>query len=465
MTEIAWLDRTLRVTDNPLLDSDAAIIPVVIDDPARAGTDPERTPAWGPRKRRFWHESITELEEELDTAGTGLVVRRGDPVDVLSDLVAETGADRVRAPEPIAWYARQLRSRIADQVPLTTVRTNELYHPDQLPFSIEATPDTFTTFKNRVEDAGATVRDPIDPDPVIAEDLPDSDALEQPAAEDDDRTSMPFHGGPRSGSERVQDYIASGAVDAYADRRNELQGTEYSSKLSPYLAVGALSPRTIWHRLEAYRGTDPADAYAIGKLQFELQWREFFRYSFQKHGTRYFTPGGIQDKDISWQEDPALFQAWCRGQTGVPIIDACMRELTSTGYMSNRGRQLVASFLIHNLNLDWRTGARYMEHALIDSDVHSNWGNWAYVAGVGTDSRDRYFNILKQARKYDPEASFVKAWLPQLGSLPADHAHAPWKLSDGMAQMHDIVVGEDYPEPIIDLEASYAAARERFDQR
>jgi deoxyribodipyrimidine photo-lyase len=464
MTAIAWLRETLRLRANPVLDVDVDVIPVVIDDPRRHGQEDSKTPAWGRWKRRFWGQAVEELEEEIAAAGGDLIHRQGSPEEVLGSILAATDADRIVMPASVTWYEQELEQRLRDEHEVTTVWTNQLYAPAELPFSPEATPDTFTTFRNRLEDAGIDPTPPRSTDPSFREHGLDSDPVQVPAVEDDDRTSVPLKGGPRQARKRLERYIEIGGIDAYADRRNEMHGRDYSSKLSPYLAIGNLDPGQVHHRLERYlEETEDPDEYAVGKLQFELLWREFFRFSFLKHGTAYFISTGIQDRYM-WEDDPVRLERWKEGRTGVPIIDACMRELNATGYMSNRGRQLVASFLAHNLNLDWRKGARYMEARLIDSDVHSNWGNWAYVAGVGTDSRDRYFNILKQARKYDPEAAFVKTWIPALEGLPADHAHAPWELSEQMAAMYDLELGEDYPEPVIDLEASYSDIRKRWGQ-
>jgi deoxyribodipyrimidine photo-lyase len=150
-------------------------------------------------------------------------------------------------------------------------------------------------------------------------------------------------------------------------------------------------------------------------LIFELIWRDYFRMITKKYGNRIFKAGGIKNKILQLRQDPDIFKRWTEGQTGIPFIDANMRELKQTGFMSNRGRQNVASFLVKDLKIDWRMGASYFEYTLIDYDVHNNWGNWNYVAGVGNDPReDRYFNTQLQAQRYDPSGKYVKRWLPEL---------------------------------------------------
>ena len=192
-------------------------------------------------------------------------------------------------------------------------------------------------------------------------------------------------------------------------------------------------------------------------LVFELLWRDFFQFQFAKHGAAFFGPQGIRGDAAGkdWDHDHEAFERWAAGETGVPFVDANMRELNATGFMSNRGRQNVASFLADALNVDWRWGAAYFESRLVDYDVCSNWGNWAYQAGVGNDSRDGHFDVLSQAERYDPNAEYVRRWLPELEGLPADYAHRPWTLSEGLETTYCVEVGVDYPRPMLDVEARY----------
>jgi deoxyribodipyrimidine photo-lyase len=198
-------------------------------------------------------------------------------------------------------------------------------------------------------------------------------------------------------------------------------------------------------------------------LIFELFWRDYFRFISVKHGDRLFRVEGLQGVKLDWQEDWAKFEYWRDGETGFPLIDANMQELSATGYMSNRGRQNVGSFLTKNLGLDWRVGAEYFESVLIDYDGCSNWGNWNYTAGVGNDARGfRYFNIPKQSRDYDPQGAYVKHWLPALDAVPADRVHEPWKLTGDEQRRWSVKLGTDYPRPIVDLIASAAANEKRY---
>jgi len=176
-----------------------------------------------------------------------------------------------------------------------------------------------------------------------------------------------------------------------------------------------------------------------------------------KHKNKFFSRNGIRDVEYDWNTDMQAFKSWTNGRTGVPFVDANMRELNETGYMSNRGRQNVASFLTDVLDIDWRMGAMYFQSRLVDYDVCSNWGNWAYTAGVGNDSRDdKYFNVIKQAKKYDSNGEYVRHWIPELDKLPVDATHEPWLMSEGQQQMYGVKIGKDYPRPIVDIaDSSY----------
>ncbi len=193
----------------------------------------------------------------------------------------------------------------------------------------------------------------------------------------------------------------------YKQNRNGMLGADYSSKFSPWLALGCLSPRFIYEEVikyEAERVKNESTYWLI----FELLWRDFFRFICLKYGNKIFYKSGLQGLNLKWKEDWDLFHLWCEGKTGYPLVDANMRELKLTGFMSNRGRQNVASFLTKNLGINWQMGAEWFESLLIDYDVCSNWGNWNYTAGVGNDARGfRYFNILKQSQDYEPTKKFI----------------------------------------------------------
>ena len=211
--------------------------------------------------------------------------------------------------------------------------------------------------------------------------------------------------------ERLEQYFwKSKKLSYYKNTRNGLLGTDYSSKFSPWLANGSLSPKMIYWEIKRYE-TEIQKNQSTYWLIFELIWRDYFKFISLKHGNKVFKIGGIKEREYHWKTDGKLFSEWAEGRTSEPFVNANMIELNQTGWMSNRGRQNVASFLAKDMKMDWRLGAAYFESLLVDYDVHSNYGNWMYVSGVGNDPRDRKFEVQWQAERYDPLGKFQKLWL------------------------------------------------------
>ena len=240
-------------------------------------------------------------------------------------------------------------------------------------------------------------------------------AEEAQAGAADPRSAFPFAGDEASGLARLRNYcLESDGLQHYKQRRNGLVGTEFSSKFSPYLAIGSLSVRRIWQTVLDYQAQCGSDEGSEWMKQ-ELLWREFFLWTSQRHGASFGAPGGLQNRRVDAIEDRELFERWCRGRSGHPLIDAQLNELMSTGYLSNRGRQWVASHFINELRLPWTWGARFFEWWLIDAQPALNTGNWAYLAGVGNDPRSfngppRRFDLERQVRLYDPEEMHRRRW-------------------------------------------------------
>ena len=268
---------------------------------------------------------------------------------------------------------------------------------------------------------------------------------------------MPFKGGETTALDRLDRYLwQTDLIATYKETRNGLLGEDYSSKFSAWLAHGCLSPRQIYNELKRYESERVRNESTYW-LVFELLWRDFFRFVALRYGTRIFKSSGIKhDLSKKYQHDEDLFLKWANGQTGIPFIDANMREMNTTGFMSNRGRQNVSSFLVKDLDIDWTWGAAYFESRLIDYDPCSNWGNWNYVAGVGNDPRQnggsqpRYFNIYSQAIRYDEQGDYVKHWLPELAQVPGSLVHLVSNLSLAQQEAYGVRLGIDYPLPVID---------------
>ena len=471
-TAVVWFRTDLRTHDNAALvravDEHDAVLPVYCFDPREFGETMFGLPKTGPYRAQFLVESVRDLRGSLREADGDLLVRQGKPEEIVPKLAAEHGADVVHYHATPTTEERAVENGVTDALDEHGIDSRDfwgktLYHVEDLPTRVERIDDTFTPWRRTVED-GATVRDPLDSPTSIA--LPESAGDEPgtiPTPGDlgiekqapDDRAAIEFAGGESTGLRRLTEYVwEDDHLREYKETRNGLLGADYSSKFSPWLALGCLSPRLIHAHVERYERKRVANDSTYW-LVFELLWRDFMTFQFEKHGADFFTPTGIRDVEKNWQRDEAAFERWVAGETGVPFVDANMRELNETGFMSNRGRQNVASFLADALGIDWRQGAAYFESRLIDYDVCSNWGNWAYQAGVGNDSRDGYFDVLGQGRRYDSDAAYIRHWLPELDSLPADACHTPWQLSESQQEMYGVEVGADYPKPMIDVETVY----------
>merc|ERR1711871_1345439 len=244
-------------------------------------------------------------------------------------------------------------------------------------------------------------------------------------------------GGEKAAERRLRHYVTDGVgkLSVYKQTRNGMLGADYSSKLSVYLALGNISARQVLAAVKSFEAKSGIADQNTYWLIFELLWRDYMRLYALKYGRKMFYLGGMQGetgrKKYLWGKDDSLLSKWREGKTGYPIIDANMRELRATGFMSNRGRQIVASFLVRDLKQDWRFGAEWFESNLLDHDVGSNWGNWNYAAGVGADPReDRYFNIVKQGNDYDPQAEYIRTWVPEAATLPNRALLDPRVLTD-----------------------------------
>jgi len=422
-TAILWFRNDLRLYDNPALkaaiDKAEQVVPVYVIDDRYLREDRWGFLRTGPYRLRFLLESLTDLKEHLQEKGANLLIKRGIPETILSELASEYRADAIFAGKEYAHEETKMEKELKENHDLRLFHSSPLVHPEDVPFGATETPDVFTSFRKKVEKY-AEIRPAIPtPESIPTPELPDTSVptfsdlgFEEPTA--DDRGVLHFKGGAVAGDDRLDHYLwGSDAVASYKETRNGLIGADYSTKFSPWLANGSMSPRTIYHELERYEQevTKNKSTYWV---KFELLWRDYFKYVTMKYGRKIFFPGGIQDKSVSWRDNDKAFQKWQNGETGDDFVDANMRELRETGFMSNRGRQNVASYLVHQLKIDWRKGAAWFESLLIDYDVCSNYGNWMYAGGVGNDPRDRVFNTKKQADRYDTEGRFRDLWLKQV---------------------------------------------------
>lgn len=423
---IYWFRNDLRVVDNPALTracrSFTHLLPVYCH-----AVEPGDMAPWGfvrvaAHRRHFRVVTVADLSAQLAARGSGLIQLSGHPQDVLPKLARAIGAtlvicEAIAAPEEEAEVA----ALHAAGLQLDTVWQSSLLAPADLPFPPERLPDVFTAFRQAVEHARVVPALPL-PIPAALPTMPDLPpllpyGLQQAAPlplKLDGRSSFPYHtaefsGGATAAMVHLDRYFERKLAHTYKATRNGLAGTDYSSKFSPWLASGALSARTVYAALKRFEAEHGANEGTYW-LWFELLWRDHFRFLHLKWGKKLYRAQGLADMPAP-AHDSAAFVRWCRGATGEPLVDAGMRELAATGYLSNRLRQIVASYLIHDLACDWRAGAAWFEAHLIDFDVYSNQGNWLYLAGRGTDPRGgRRFNPQKQADDYDADGCYRALW-------------------------------------------------------
>jgi len=423
---IVWLTTDLRIRDNETLIQAMAqadqIIPVVCLAPNDLANTSFGFPKMGYFRMRFFFEALRDLDQQLRAQGSGLILSLESPEIAIPSLAKAYQADQVYTKEQVGFEELETQQKVREallplQAVLETVNTFTLYHPEDLPFALSDLPDVFTKFRISQE-KNSKIRSRIEaPKSLNSPSIP---ALKIPSFSElgiheiplDARSAFPLVGGETAGQARLQDYLfGTRAALTYKETRNGLIGLDYSTKFSAYLAFGCLSARDIYWTLAQFESQVEANESTYW-IKFELLWRDYFWFLMKKRPRSYFRPSGLLGSHPLHGLDPAILARWVQGETGQLFIDANMRELAQTGFMSNRGRQNVASFFCHTLQQDWRYGAAYFESQLVDYDVSSNWGNWAYVAGVGNDPRpDRRFNTEKQAEVYDPQQTYQHLWL------------------------------------------------------
>lgn len=466
---IVWFRQDLRLHDNEALidalSSADEVVPVyVFDERVFCGKTRFGFPKTGKYRARFIIESVEDLRNSLRALGSDLIVRVGKPEEILFELARQVKSswifcNRERTQEEVAVQDALEKELWSIGQEMRFSRGKMLYYTADLPFPVTHTPDTFTQFRKEVE-RFVSIRHPLErperfePLSVRVEpgDMPGLSDFGHEDFEPDPRSVIHFKGGETAGLERLKYYIwESENLASYKETRNGMIGGDYSSKLSPWLAQGCVSPKTIYYEVKAFEAARVENESTYWLL-FELLWRDFFRLMGKKHGNKIFQKGGTKEEgDPGWTNNFDLLQSWIDGETGVPFVDANMREIKHTGFMSNRGRQNVASFLVKDLEVNWQLGADYFESVLIDYDPCSNYGNWNYVAGVGSDPREnRYFNILSQARRYDPQGEYIRLWLPELSEVPEDKIHQPNALSELEQHTYHFRLGEDYPDALVD---------------
>jgi deoxyribodipyrimidine photo-lyase len=423
---LVWFRNDLRVEDHHGLNQAIAkcdnIIAYYSFNPNHYGKN-----RWGFKKTekyrtKFLIESIKGLKAALKKLNITLIIDLESPQKTIPEIVKKYHVKHIYLQRE--WTEEELEEEkevskaIKGSISWERHYEQMLFHPQELPFDITQIPEVFGSFRKRCEKE-VTIRPiralpkPLPPSNLLEKsyELPQLSDLGLENNETDHRSAFPFRGGTADAIERLRLYFwENKKLSYYKNTRNGLIGSDYSSKFSPWLANGSISSKMIYWEIRRYEKSIQKNQSTYW-LIFELIWRDYFKYISLKHGNKIFKIGGILERDYHWDTSYSVFENWCEGNTSEPFVNANMIELKQTGWMSNRGRQNVASFFTKDLKMDWRLGAAYFESMLLDYDVHSNYGNWMYVSGVGNDPRDRKFNIKWQSEKYDPEKKFSNLWL------------------------------------------------------
>jgi deoxyribodipyrimidine photo-lyase len=465
---VVWLRRDLRLSDNPAL---AAAVarggPIVVAWVHAPGEEGESAP--GGAARVFLHGALRSLSDALSARGNRLVLRRGPAIKALIDLARESGADTIHAnrvwdPPLLVRDERAVAALRANGLEARLFGDGVLFPPDSVrtaggrPFRV------FTPFWRRclsMPPPGvpipAPARVPSPPSQPPSWPLADLRLLPDPPWDAGIRDA--WNPGEEGARERLSGFL-DGAMASYPVNRDrpDVDGT---SRLSPYLHFGSIGARQTWHAVQARVAADRPPGAARGAEPFlrQLGWREF------AHHLLFHTPGTVRSPlrpefaEFPWRDDPDAFAAWTRGRTGFPLVDAGMRQLWATGWMHNRVRMVVASFLVKHLLLPWQKGAAWFLDTLVDADLANNTFGWQWAAGCGADAAPwfRIFNPVLQGEKFDPRGDYVRKWVPELGRLPGRWIHRPWDAPATVLAESGVTLGKSYPRPIVD----HAAARAR----
>ncbi|MGM0524661.1 MAG: DASH family cryptochrome [Pseudomonadota bacterium] len=427
-----WFSQDLRLNDNSALtiaqqQCEQLAYCYVIDKQAltrgRYGM-----PSLGKHRLRFIMQSLVELEKQLAAAGHQFIVLNGEPLEELSALISEYRLDAVFGGRAAGIYEQRRWQQLEKRFPYLSfqqIDNSTLFSEHQLPCATDNLPASFSQFRKLVEPLSESL-------PGKQLNNPDFDHKALVINKQHILPQMPeqsealVEGGELAAAKHMQQYFSSSAPARYKQTRNALEGFDQSTKLSAWLASGNLSPQQVVNQVRDYEQQYGANDSTYWIL-FELLWREYFFWYLIRHQHKVFTFKGLADKRPTTSFYPGRFKQWCEGNTPYPLVNACMKQLNETGYLSNRGRQIVASCLINELSLDWRYGAAHFEQQLIDYDVASNWGNWQYIAGVGADPRGgRHFNLQKQTDHFDPKGQFIAQWRGNKTSALDHNDAADW---------------------------------------
>jgi deoxyribodipyrimidine photo-lyase len=464
---IVWFRRDLRLDDNPALREASlrgAVVPVYVWSPDAFGDWPP-----GAASRWWLHHSLSKLNERLAAAGSRLILLSGPPEDLLVETAKSTGADTVLWNGLHEKTSREEEDRVSGALRDAGVRAESfggaaLFDPDAVRTSQGGPFKVFTPFWKACLALPAPFG-PLPPPKTLSPPpaWPGSVALDDlgllPAADRAGGLRESWRPGETGAGEALEKFLA-GTVRSYTASRNrpDIDGT---SRLSPHLHFGEISPRRVWHETGARSRSRRPEQTAAPADDFlrQIGWREFAHHLIRHFPHTSGAPLRPEFLDFPWRKDTAGLEAWRKGATGYPIVDAGMRELWTTGWMHNRVRMVAASFLVKDLLVHWLEGARWFWETLVDADLANNTLGWQWTAGCGADAAPFYriFNPVIQGEKFDPDGKYVGRWVPELAGLPSRWIHKPWEAPALVLGKAGVRLGKDYPERIVD----HYAARDR----
>lgn len=435
-----WIRRDIRLQVNAsLLEAGKNGVPVI---PVFILDDVLMKSRWN-RRQRFLISGLNDLKQQLEQKGSGLVIRQGEPVNELQKLMRETAADSIFAEEDYSPYARRRDAAVSRILPLALVKGCTVFHPTDI-VKPDGTPYGIFTPFSRLWKSLPIIHFHQEklPNFVPAAQLPASIPLPQVDE---------VEGFPASSveAERRLDHFLTDHVESYREDRDrmDLDGT---SRLSPYIKFGMISIDKIMAAIRDRNGYSNKDGKATWLN--ELIWREFYQSILYHYPRVKHEAFKVRFRQIAWRDAPNDLRAWKNGQTGYPIVDAAMRQLSATGWMHNRARMITASFLTKDLLINWQEGERWFMDQLVDGDTAANNGGWQWTAGTGTDAAPyfRIFNPVLQSHRFDPTGAYIRQWVPEIGKLPNEWIHEPWKLSEQRQKEFGVFIGRTYPFPIVD---------------
>lgn len=469
---IVWLRNDLRLDDNPALfhaaETGRPVIPVVVHDEKSKGLR-----ALGGAHRWWLHRSLEALGPRLQKLGSPLLLRRGRAADILRDLVDEAKATSIyvnRRLEPPALQQDDEVEKALPEVEFIRFEANFLHDPTQVATGSGKFYKVFKPFKDKVE-GGAPPRAPLDAptrlQPVkkrLKSDVLDTWKLLPQTVDWAEGFIDHWTPGEEGGLARLDEFCDRYLADYKAGRDRPADNA--SSRLSPYLRWGEVSPFRVLHTATAYakRRKSIPDA-ELAAFRSELLWRDFnYHVLFHDPDLPSKNLNPKFDK-LRWRTSKAQLKAWQKGQTGYPIIDAGMRQLWTTGWLHNRLRMIVGSFLTRDLLIDWRDGEAWFWDTLVDGDIANNTSQWQWIAGTGADAQPffRIFNPVTQSEKFDPDGTYIRRFVPELAELPIDALHAPWLAEPDVLKMAGVELGKTYPKPIVDHGEARARALEAYE--